>query len=456
MSLEGISGGGMVKIPMFDGTKFPMYKLKMKAVLNIKGCAPALDKSFANQLPSSESVTLDESKEDEKKQKKALEKNALGMNIMTLSMETEGLMAKVSASATPDFPSGLLWKLWEALEAEYEPNDTIAEAELLCSLMKLKLNRVEDPKSLGERMCAIQARYKTTVTEAQKVAVVVNSCGDDYAETLRQEQRTLKAFGNDVTSAALIQAMHDKWRIGGGGKKNENEASGGKEVAMSAVQKGDFKGVCRNCKKVCGYKAADCPEKNSESQGEYCKCGKGKRHLAKDCWEKEENAPFRPKWWESKVKNEASGTSVEICIAAVDVPVEVEAGGVELSLASVESASCTNKFEVTKTADSFSCDCGASGCVASVKAHSLSGDVASASSVLKAHSLSCASEANSFGDAALVASCGKVVSVSEFGVVDPENVERGRVSEGVVSGAQPSSVCGNFKVESMEGFRVQV
>ena len=185
------SGGRMVQIPKLNGTNWPMFKPKMKAVLSIKGCTPALAKNFKSQLPDREDATLCELNDDDKKKKKALVQNMLGMNIMTLAMETEELMAKVSASATDEYPSGLLCKLWEALENEYEPSDMIASAELLGTLMKLKLNKSEDPKKLGEKISAIQARYKSKVSEEHKVAIVVNASGERYAETIRQEQRHL-------------------------------------------------------------------------------------------------------------------------------------------------------------------------------------------------------------------------------------------------------------------------
>ena len=96
----------------------------------IKECTATPDENFETKLQATKDATLDESDATQKAQKKAVVQNSLGMNIMTLAMETEELMAKVSATYTDDFPSGLLCQLWKLLQEEYERDDIIAEAEL--------------------------------------------------------------------------------------------------------------------------------------------------------------------------------------------------------------------------------------------------------------------------------------------------------------------------------------
>ncbi len=289
--------GRFVQIPKFDGTRknYPMWKVKMRAVLAIKRCAAALDENFESKLPATEDATLDESDPTEKAQKEAVVQNALGMNIMTLAMETDQLMAKVSATYTDDFPSGLLCKLWKSLQEEYEPDDTIANAELLNDLMKLRLKKGEDPTILGENIAAIQSRYKCKVSAEQKIAVVVNTGGASYAETIRQEQRHLKGFGKDVTAELLIRAMHDKWRISSGGARADDDADNGKETQLNSVDCPKFRGKCYNC---------------------------GQRgHKADDCWELVKNAHKRPKGWKSKERNgeEAGGACVEIMLSSIGI-----------------------------------------------------------------------------------------------------------------------------------------
>ena len=214
----------MVQLPKLKGEEnWAMFKQKMKAVMNLKGCVAAIDKNFETKLPDREDTVLDLSDDDDKKKQKALEQNAYALNIMTLAMESEELMAKIPASATEEFPSGRMWKLWESLEEEYEPSDVVGQAELLKELMQLQLGRDEDPKNLIEKMAAIQARYNCKVSVEHLAAVVVNAGGVLYAETIRNEKRHLEGFGKDVTSAKLVKAMHEKYRIGKGPKKEKVE-----------------------------------------------------------------------------------------------------------------------------------------------------------------------------------------------------------------------------------------
>ena len=90
--------------------------------------------------------------------------------------------------------------------------------------------------------------------------------------------------------------------------------------------KGTFKGVCGNCKKVCGYKCATCPHKAASGKGDAkgtgdgkCDhCG-GKGHLSPSCWKK--HPEKAPQWYKDKAgkeSKETSNTSVEIMLAAVD------------------------------------------------------------------------------------------------------------------------------------------
>ncbi len=48
--------------------------------------------------------------------------------------------------ADKNFPSGKVWKLWKEMKDEYNPDDSIAEAELELALSKLKLTKKEEPQ----------------------------------------------------------------------------------------------------------------------------------------------------------------------------------------------------------------------------------------------------------------------------------------------------------------------
>jgi hypothetical protein len=266
--------------------------------------------------------------------------------------------------------------------------------------------------------------------------------------------------------------MHNTWRIGGSGKKHEEGVDArhrGRETQLVNAGQGNFTGKCYSCGKHAGHMSAQCPEKN-QSQGECEECGKV-GHVKKDCWDNPENADKIPEWLKKKrareAKGEPSGACVEIMMASVEVP-ELKWAGEEVLLADEFKLN-----DVIVNADSFSSDSGGLVVLSSAnasfvnEAHSLSGSVAR-----EAHSLSGTamksgtseeqSVANSFGidnvvsvvsfDKALCESASSgadATGSSKYeSVSSTENVERRRVSERVVLGAQPSQ----FEVESFEKF----
>ena len=60
---------------------------------------------------------------------------------------TINLINKVNLQKKADkqIPSGKGWKLWKELQEEYNPDDSIAEAELELALSKLRLNNKKIP-----------------------------------------------------------------------------------------------------------------------------------------------------------------------------------------------------------------------------------------------------------------------------------------------------------------------
>ncbi len=57
------------------------------------------------------------------------------------------LLNKVNLERRADknVPSGKAWKLWKEMKDEYNPDDSIAEAELELALSKLKLTKRRTP-----------------------------------------------------------------------------------------------------------------------------------------------------------------------------------------------------------------------------------------------------------------------------------------------------------------------
>ena len=112
--------------------------------------------------------------------------------------------------------------------------------------------------------------------------------------------------------------------------------TGDKEVHLSSVDgEGTFKGKCRNCGKVCGFKAKECKKckrelhgghSNGNSEGNANNGGSGKTcnfcglkgHKETGCFKKfPEKAPA---WYKEKTVNaESAASSVEVTLASLNL-----------------------------------------------------------------------------------------------------------------------------------------
>ena len=66
---------------------------------------------------------------------KAKATNAIAVHYLMLSMNEEEHMGIVDDAHTDDWPSALVCEIWNALEEENRPNNTLAKAELMKKIM---------------------------------------------------------------------------------------------------------------------------------------------------------------------------------------------------------------------------------------------------------------------------------------------------------------------------------
>ena len=330
MSVES----SVIRIPKFNGKRenFAVWSSQFVAVCTVKGISEALLESFENELPTSESETLNPSDEGEKKKLEAKVKNNLAMSYLVIASDSAQLQSKIDATKSSQWPSGLAYKFMKSLKKKYKPSDAIAEAEVSVKLNKLKLDEGDDPDELADRIATIESQYGVVIEEKQKVIAIVSAGGKFYADVILTENKAARKAGTSVDPDDLIEAMSEKWRVSGGvslceeiGKTNEQET-----VLGSVQTKGEFKGDCYKCGKF-GHRAAEC-KMMSGPNGNKCDLCDKTGHWESMCWEDEKNAHKRPKGWKS-VKTQTSGCHVEILVSCVDV--KQKSLGVESLLANV-------------------------------------------------------------------------------------------------------------------------
>ncbi len=130
------------KPPTFSGKHgddWAIWEMKMTAHLMDKGLGKCFDPDFKNRLPVKESGPFNLTTDDGKKSKEAVDLNKKVMGQFIQAFSTINLLNKVNLQKKADkqFPSGIGWKLWKEMQEEYNPDDSIAEAELELALSKL-------------------------------------------------------------------------------------------------------------------------------------------------------------------------------------------------------------------------------------------------------------------------------------------------------------------------------
>jgi hypothetical protein len=163
----------------------------------------------------------------------------------------------------------LAWKLIEKLCTKFKPGDTITSAEQLEKPMKLTLKKMQDPEYLESKIASLETSYGCQIEEKVKIAAIVKAGAAD----IHRKMRSIKRAGGNVTSADLIQAMMESFRIGGilDSDKSDSNAT-------------EFKFVCNLCGKN-RHKVKDCPQRDKIK----CKhCGQSE-HKKETCWKLEAN-----------------------------------------------------------------------------------------------------------------------------------------------------------------------
>jgi hypothetical protein len=109
------------------------------------------------------------------------------------------------------------------MQEEYNPDASIAEAELELELSKPRLNNKKNPQKLIEEIASCEVKYGIPISDSKKMAQLIRLGGKEYGTVITVAQMCKKAEGVTCTSKHIVDKMWKQWRVKGGkerGKEN--------------------------------------------------------------------------------------------------------------------------------------------------------------------------------------------------------------------------------------------
>lgn len=306
--------------PFFNGKRenFQVYWTRMTAYATVKKFRKSMTEKKATDLPATETGPWDADADAKAVQEAAVERNAFALAQFTMSFKKATLVSLINKSRSADWPSGEAHIVVRELFRKYSPTDMVAQVEMKQDLARLKFRPSDSPADWFEELANLEVQYKTTMSETDKLATIMEKAPESYHTIIANEQAR-QAGSTTFDLDNLEEAMNNLYRLNNPrkpGKKGKDDES---EVALAGVTDR----VCFLCKKK-GHLARNCPEKDkggsggkkgSGFKGNCFHCGQ-KGHQASDCWEKEENKDKRPNNWKSRMTPpaaESGAAAVSTC-----------------------------------------------------------------------------------------------------------------------------------------------
>ncbi len=97
------------------------------------------------------------------------------------------------------------------MQEEYNPDDSIAEAELELALSKLRSNNKKNSQKLIEEIASREVKYGIPISNSKKMAQLICLGGKEYRTVITVTQMCKKAEGITCTSKHIVDEM---WKIG--------------------------------------------------------------------------------------------------------------------------------------------------------------------------------------------------------------------------------------------------
>jgi hypothetical protein len=214
------------------------------------------------------------------------------------------LLNKVNLKRKADknFPSGKAWKFWKEMKEEYNPDDSIAEAELELALSKLRLNKKKNPRKIIEEIASCKVKFGIPVSDSKKIAQRICLGGSKYGTIISVSQMCKRSEGKACTSKHLVDEMWKQWQIKG--RNDEGEENSHEEEETSLAKSDDKKKKGRD-------KKEDTDAKEKKKEMRTCIHCQKKGHIKKECWEK--HPEIMPEKFKKKkdAKTEKAGAVVK-------------------------------------------------------------------------------------------------------------------------------------------------
>jgi hypothetical protein len=101
------------------------------------------------------------------------------------------------------------------MQEEYNPDDSIAEAELEHAMSKLQLTNKKNPQKLIEELASCKVKYGISVSNSNKMAQLIHLRGKEYRTVIPVTQMCKKAKGVTCTLKHIVDKMWKRLHVKG-------------------------------------------------------------------------------------------------------------------------------------------------------------------------------------------------------------------------------------------------
>jgi hypothetical protein len=121
------------------------------------------------------------------------------------------------------------------MKDEYNPDNSIAEAELELAMGRLHLKKKKNPRKIIKEIPSCKVKYGIPVSDSKKIAQLICLGGNEYGTTISVTQMCKRSEGKTCTPKHIVDKMWKQWQIKG---KKEEGKEDDKEVASLAKTNG--------------------------------------------------------------------------------------------------------------------------------------------------------------------------------------------------------------------------